>query len=310
MLIPRLRRVFFFAAVCIISLNATSFAQQGAKTAPGGRLIELKVPAPSLKGNLLGDPAEQSIAVYLPPGYDTSSTARYPTLYLLHGYTATNGAWLNGYQGMKLQVLMDDMIKSGKVGEMIVVAPNGWNAYKGGFYTNSTVAGGWEDYIYRDVVQYVDSHYRTFARAESRGIAGHSMGGYGALTLAMKHPDVFGAVYALSPCCLGIEGDFSAENPAWLPTLRLTSKEQLDKPPKSFGEFYQMAFVALAAALSPNPSHTPLLVDLPYRERNGQVEKNEPVYEQWRSKMPVYMVEDNKSNLLKLRGIFFDYGQN
>ena len=309
MLLPRLTRVFFFAVVCIISLNATSFAQQGAKPAPGGRLIELKVPAPSLKGNLLGDPAEQSIAVYLPPGYDTSSTARYPTLYLLHGYTATNGAWLNGYQGMKLQVLMDDMIKSGKVGEMIVVAPNGWNAYKGGFYTNSTVAGGWEDYIYRDVVQYVDSNYRTIARAESRGIAGHSMGGYGALTLAMKHPDVFGAVYALSPCCVVMEGDFSEQNPAWFNTLRLTSREQLNKPPKSIEEFYQMAFVALAAAFSPNPTRGPFYVDFPYQERDGRIEKNEPVFAKWRSKMPVYMVGENKANLLKLRGIFIDVGE-
>ena len=303
-------RSILIAVACSLVLASTSFAQQAAKpTRAAGKLIEVKVPAPSLKGNLLGDPTEQGVAIYLPPSYESEPTRRYAVLYMLHGFTGSNKTWTSN-EGVNLPALMNDMIANGKVPEMIIVGPNGWNSYKGAFYTNSVVNGNWEDYIYRDVVQYIDSHFRTLARVESRGIAGHSMGGYGALTLAMKHPDVFGAVYALSPCCLGIEGDMSADNPAWLPTLRLTSREQLAKPPKSFGEFFQMAFVALAAALSPNPSHAPLLVDLPYQERNGRVEKNEPVYEKWRSKMPVYMVEDNKSNLLKLRGIFFDYGQN
>ncbi|HEX6732782.1 MAG TPA: alpha/beta hydrolase-fold protein [Pyrinomonadaceae bacterium] len=135
------------------------------------------------------------------------------------------------------------------------------------------------------------------------------MGGYGAVTLAMKHPDVFTAVYALSPCCLGIEGDLSSKNPAWLKTIRLTSKEALKPTPQSFEEFYQLAFIAVAAAFSPNPQHSPFYVDLPYQETDGRVEKNESVFSKWRAKMPVYMVEDHKENLLKLRGIFIDYGQ-
>ena len=305
------RRRFITPVLLVIScwLAAAVGAQQ-ATPARTGRLVEIKLTAPSLKGNLLGDPVEQTIAVYLPPSYETSPTKRYPTLYLLHGFTGNNKAWTTkGYQGMSLQPVMDELIKNGKVREMIVVAPNGWNSYKGAFYQNSTVNGNWEDYIYRDLVQQIDSNYRTLARSESRGIAGHSMGGYGALTLAMKHPDVFGAVYALSPCCLGIEGDFTEDNPGWVNTLRLTSKEQLAAPPKSLAEFYQTAFVALAAALSPNPSRPPFYVDFPYEERDGHVVKNDVVFAKWRSKMPVYMVEENKENLLKLRGIFIDYGQ-
>ena len=307
----RSRTRFIPAVLFLISCwLATNVVAQQAAPAPIGRLVEVKVTAPSLKGNLLGDPAEQTIAVYLPPSYETSPTRRYPTLYLLHGFTATNKAWLSGgYQGLNLQPAMDELIKSGKIHEMIVVAPTGWNAYKGSFYTNSTVNGNWEDYIYRDVVQTVDTTYRTIARPQSRGIAGHSMGGYGAITLAMKHPDVFSAVYALSPCCLGMEGDFTEDNPGWVKTLRLTSKEQLAAPPKSLAEFYQTAFVALAAALSPNPSRPPFYVDFPYEERDGHVVKNDVVFAKWRSKMPVYMVGENKENLLKLRGIFIDYGQ-
>ncbi len=301
---------FICALVCAISFAATGFAQEATSRAAAGKLVELKVSAPALKGNLLGDPAEQTVAVYLPPSYDTSPAKRFPTLYLLHGFTANNKAWTGGgYQGMNLQSSMDEMIRSGKVREMIVVMPNGWNVYRGAFYTNSKVTGNWEDYIYHDLVQHIDANYRTIARPESRGIAGHSMGGYGAMTLAMKHPDVFSAVYALSPCCLGMEADMTSENPAWLKTIRLTSKEQLKAKPESLDEFFEIAFVALSAAFSPNPERPPFLVDFPYHEREGRLEQNENIVAKWRSKMPLYMVDENKENLFKLRGIFIDYGQ-
>ena len=260
---------------------------------------------------MLGDPTEQSAAVYLPPSYDASPAKRYPTLYLLHGFLGNNKVWTKGgYQGMSLQPLMDEMIRAGRIREMIVVAPNGWNAYRGAFYTNSSVNGNWEDYIFRDLVQNIDANYRTIAKPESRGIAGHSMGGYGAVSLAMKHPDVFSAVYALSPCCLGMEGDFTSDNPAWLKTIRLTSKDQLKPKPESLDDFYPIALMALSAAFSPNPEHPPFYVDFPYNEREGRLEKNESVYARWRAKMPLYMIDENKNNLLKLRGIVIDYGQN
>ncbi len=307
---PRRLTSFIFALVSAISFAATGFAQETTSRAAAGRLVEVKLSAPALKGNLLGDPVEQSVAVYLPPSYDTSPAKRFPTLYLLHGFLGNNKAWTSGgYQGLSLQPLMDEMIKAGKIREMIVVLPNGWNVYRGAFYTNSTVTGNWEDYIYRDLVQNVDANYRTLARPESRGIAGHSMGGYGAIALAMKHPDVFSAVYALSPCCLGMEGDFTSENPAWLKTIRLTSKEQLKEKPESFDQFFQIAFVAISAAFSPNPERSPFYVDFPYQERDGRLEKNESVFARWRAKMPLYMLDENKENLLKLRGIFIDYGQ-
>lgn len=303
-------RVALFLLLSTLSV-LTAFGQEATGRAGEGRLVEFKLSAPALKNNLLGDPSEQSVAVYLPPGYQTAPAKRFPTLYLLHGFTGSIKAWTSdGYQGMSLVPLMDGMIKSGKISEMIVVVPNGNNAYRGSFYTNSTVTGNWEDYIYRDLVNYIDTHYRTLARAQSRGIAGHSMGGYGAIVLGMRHPDVFSTVYALSPCCVGIEGDFGEENPAWLKTLRLTSRDQIKGPPKSIAEFFSIAHVALAAAFSPNTERAPFHVDFPYQEREGRVEKNESVYARWRSQMPLYMVDEKKENLLKLRGLYLDYGQN
>jgi S-formylglutathione hydrolase FrmB len=245
-LIVKLNRVAtaaLFILLCTLFSSGT-LSQQGTAPTTTSKLLQLKIQAPSLKGNLLGDPAEQPIYVCLPPGYE-SSTQRYPTLYLLHGFTANSSVWINGaYQGMKLQTLMDDSIKSGKVREMIVVAANGSNAYKGSFYTNSSVTGNWEDFIVRDLVNYVDANYRTIPRAESRGIAGHSMGGYGSVMLGMKHPEIFSAVYALSPCCLAMEADMGEANSAWSGVLQLTSKEQLSGPSRSFAQFFHTAFVA------------------------------------------------------------------
>lgn len=309
MLTRRFNR-FSFALFFIVSLAPAAYSQEAARQTVTGRLVELSIPAPSLKGNLLGDPVEQKVTVYLPPSYESSPSKRYPTVYLLHGYSARNNAWTSGgYQGLSLQTVMDEMIKAGKIREMIIVAPSGWNAYGGAFYTNSSVTGNWEDFIYRDVVGNIDTNYRTIAGAESRGIAGHSMGGYGAITLGMKHPDVFSTVYALSPCCLVLDGDLGADNSSWSKVNRLKSKDQLKLRPESFADFFTIVFVALSAAFSPNPARAPFPVDFPFQERDGRIEKNESAYNLWRSKMPLYMVDENKQNLLKLRGLFVDYGE-
>lgn len=322
----RLKRVATALPVILLFtlFSPVTLSQQGTAPATTSKLLQLKIQAPSLKGNLLSDPTEQPIYLYLPPGYE-GSTKRYPTLYLLHGFTSNSSVWINGqYQGMKLQTLMDDSIKNGKVREMIVVAANGSNAYKGSFYTNSVVTGNWEDFIVRDLVNYVDTNYRTIRRAESRGIAGHSMGGYGSVMLGMKHPDIFGAVYALSPCCLAIEADMGEANSAWSGVLQLTSKDQLNGTPRTFAQFYYSAMIALSAAFSPNPNRTPFFVDFPFESKSGIcnppaegklltetpcVQRNEPVYEKWRSNFPVYVAKANKEKLKRLRGIFLDYGE-
>ena len=306
----RMIALLLICMIFMLSFARPSWTQEMARGATG-KLIEATIPVPALKGNKLGDAAEQPVAVYLPPSYETSPQKRYPTLYLLHGFTGKITEWTrNGYQGMSLQPVMDGLIKSGAIGEMIVVVPNGANAYGGSFYANSTVTGNWEDYIARDLVTYIDNTYRTIAKSESRGIAGHSMGGYGSIMLAMKHPDIFSAAYALSPCCLGLEADMGAENPAWQKTLALKSQNELKKRPETFDEFWTLVFVALSAALSPNPEHSPFFADYPFRLENGRLVPNEAVYKKWLSKMPVNLVDEYKENLLKLKGLYIDYGQN
>ena len=232
---------------------------------------------PSLAGNLVGDPTTQHVFVYLPPGYARASAKRYPTLYLLHGYSGRPEEWVkNGHQGMNLTPEMDSLIAKGVAAEMIVVVPNARNAYLGSFYTNSPVTGNWEDYIYRDLVTYIDNRFRTIAKPAARGIAGHSMGGYGAFMLAMKHPDVFGSVYALAPCCLGFEGDITADNHAWAKAARVTSQDAFSREPQSFDDFWVNVLIAVSAAFAPNTGKGPVYADFPFAEKNGLLVANEP----------------------------------
>lgn len=94
---------------------------------------------------------------------------------------------------------MDQQIRRGIIQEMIVVMPNANHSLGGSWYHNSPLTGNWEDYVVQDVVAYVDHHFDTLATAAARAVAGHGMGGLGALEIALKHPDVFQTVYALSP---------------------------------------------------------------------------------------------------------------
>src|SRR5580704_15084037 len=115
-----------FYLVCFSGRALPLLAQAPATAPQTRRLVELKLHSAALEGNRLGDPADQSVAVYLPPTYETSPTQRFPTLYLLHGFDGNIEQWTtHGYQGMTLQDTMDALIEAGTIREMIVVVPNG-----------------------------------------------------------------------------------------------------------------------------------------------------------------------------------------
>ncbi len=172
-------------AVVVFVLALASVAREVSH----GQVVYITVHGASLEHNHVGDSPDRAVAVYLPPNYE-KSTQHYPALYLLHGYTADERGWMNpDYVG--LPGMMDRLIAQHAIGPMIVVMPNSFNRFGGSFYTNSELSGDWEDFIARDLVGYIDAHYRTLAAAVSRGIAGHSMGGYGAVRIGMQHPEIF-----------------------------------------------------------------------------------------------------------------------
>jgi enterochelin esterase-like enzyme len=88
--------------------------------------------------------------------------------------------------------------------EMILVMPNAFTLYQGSMCSNSATIGDWEDFVAKELVAYIDAHYRTIADRGGRGLAGHSMGGYGAILIGMKHPEVYSSLYLMSPCCMEV----------------------------------------------------------------------------------------------------------
>ena len=289
-------------AFCRASLPFLVLAVAGCAAAQS-RIVDAKVHSAGLEHNRLGDPADQPVSIVLPAAYAQDAQRRFPVLYFLHGF-ADRTPRHNAAEF--LRSALDRQIAAGAAQPFIIVLPNGLNKYLGAFYANSSTTGNWDDYITRDLVQYVDSHYRTFADPAHRVIAGHSMGGYGALTLAFRHPDVFGSVYAMSPCCTDMVGDAGPSNPAWktIPTLHSPA----DVPAAlSKGQFLVAAWGAMDAALDPDPS-SPLYGDPPFRLVNGQIRTDPEAYRRIASNMPVNMVIPLLPNIVQLRAIFIEYG--
>jgi enterochelin esterase-like enzyme len=170
-------------------------------TAPDkkGTVERIKVRGAALDGNLEGDSPDRDVFIYLPPGYATNRNQRYPVVYLLHGYGLTAERWMP-FTG--LAETADKLIAGGAIKEMIFVSPDAYTKHGGSMYSASATIGDWETYIAEDLVGYVDKNYRTIPNRESRGLAGHSMGGYGTFRIGMKRPDVFSALYPMSACCL------------------------------------------------------------------------------------------------------------
>lgn len=274
-----------------------------------GRVAREKVHAISLEKNLTNEATDRAVSIYLPPSYASSPNKRYPVLYLLHGIGDTDETWTTPWikdaQWQSLPDVMNRGIAEHRFGEIIVVMPDAHTNWGGSFYTNSIATGNWEDFIVSDLVHYIDGKYRTLARPESRGIAGHSMGGYGAIKLGMKHPELYSVVYGINPALLGWGQDISADNPAF--------DFVLTKQPKTIeeamqGGFYPVGIIVVAQAFSPNVNQPGTFADLPFKRVDGKLEKAEPAYSRWTENMPVYMVDKYVANLKKLRGLKFDSG--
>lgn len=264
----------------------------------------IKLESAALASNLIGAKSEKTITVYLPPSYNTS-TQRYPVVYYLPGYSDST-------MGISLPKDANDLMEAGAIQDMILVTIPGGES----FYTNSPVTGNWEDFIVEEVVAYVDSHYRTLPNVESRGIAGHSMGGYGSLNIAMRYPDVFSAVYSMSPGLFNEDGLWSSQmygdfnTPNFMKELSrilaLPEAEQLTAvlgSPFSFTIAYGMAF-------APNPDNPPFYFDYPFTEVNGELVRDDAIWARWESGFGGIAEEviEYRDNFLKLKGFTVDYG--
>jgi enterochelin esterase-like enzyme len=264
-----------------------------AQSGPGGTVEHIKVHSPAIEGNLQGNSAERDVLVYLPPSYGAQTGRRYPVVYQLHGWLPGGEQW----SGMiDLREGTDRAVASGNAKEMIVVVPDSLTVHGGSMYSTSITSGDFEGFIARDLVAYVDGRYRTIARRESRGLSGHSMGGYGTLRIGMKHPELYSSLYAMSSCCLA---PYTADSGGLAEAAEIETLEQAAQA--GIGARVQLT---LAAAWSPNPSKPPLFFDFPIE--NGELEPL--ILTKWNANVPLAMIDQYIPNLKKLAAIGIEVG--
>lgn len=265
-------------------------AVAGAKPAAVERI---RIRGASLEGNLEGNAVERDALVILPPTYATDTRRRYPVVYALHGYSIGAEQWSKEIQ---VPQTIEGAFAQG-AHEMIVVLPDSKTVHNGSMYSSSITTGDFERFIARDVVSYVDAHYRTIANRNSRGLVGHSMGGYGASRIGMKHAEVFGSLYIMSPCCLSPRAapPANAANEAALAAV----KSPADAAKLPFGVRAQFA---AAAAWAPNPNNPPFYLDLPLGE------KQQAVLARFAANAPLAFIDQYIAQLKQYRAIAIDVG--
>lgn len=316
-------RLVVFAVIG--SISGVVAAEAG--VARSGRVVRETIVATSLEGNRLGDPAEREIAVYLPPSYAAGAERRFPVVYFLGGFNAPVDAYLPGGLYGSLLSAVERAMADGEAAEMIVVVVSGCNALRGSFYVNSPMTGDWERHVVEEVVGHVDARYRTRAWSAARGLSGHSMGGFGALNLALRHPEVFGWCYALSPLLLERDGlaelmpfengargaAFLAETERWR-GWRLAEAQRAADAWRSRavqgGDRATVFTHAYGAAFVPSVQPTALGFDYPFRHEPDGLQIDSECWWRWEAGLgdPEARVARYRAGAAELRGLAFEYG--
>jgi S-formylglutathione hydrolase FrmB len=255
----------------------------------------IKIRGKALEGNLESNAVDRDVIVFLPPSYSRDKHRRYPVIYALHGYSIGAEQWSHE---IHVPQTIEGAFAQG-ANEMIVVLPDSKTLHNGSMYSSSVTTGDFENFIAHDVVSYIDAHYRTIPYRLSRGLVGHSMGGYGASRIGMKHADVFGSLYIMSPCCLSARpaGPANPEVDKALESVK-TPEDSAKLP------FFARAQLASAAAWSPDPKNPPLYLDLAVKD--GVVQQE--ILAKWAANAPLAFIDQYIGNLRQYRAIAIDVG--
>ncbi|MHB8816483.1 MAG: alpha/beta hydrolase [Steroidobacteraceae bacterium] len=294
-------RATALSVMAAVSLIAPAYAQMKTESpaiVPGAKPVtveHLKVHSAAVAGNLEGESADRDVIVFLPPGYHRDKSRRYPVVYALHGFFIGAEEWTHE---IRVPQTIEGAFAKGSR-PMIVVLPDSKTVYGGSMYSSSVTSGDFERFIAHDLVAYIDAHYRTIPERVSRGLAGHSMGGYGVARIGMKHPDVFGSLYIMSPCCL------SDSNLKPMDAATEKAVRALKSPADSASlPWYVRPQLAQAAAWSPDPKKPPLYSDLPYENGVAQAD----VLAKWSANEPPVFIDQYVDNLREYRAIAMDVG--
>jgi len=282
-----------------------------------GRIETITIDSAALAGNALGDPARREVVVWLPPSYDHAPERRYPVVIFLAGYSGVGRGLFQGSSPWApgLDERLDRLVAEGRMGEIILAAPDCFTRLGGSQYLDSPASGNYETHVCSEVVAAVDRRFRTRAAtdgARARGIAGKSSGGFGALVLAMRHPDLFGAVASHAGDAY-FELSVLQDVPKTFRTLRRHGGvdgflRHFDAAiVKSGDDFTTMMMLALAAAYAPDAS-APHGFALPFDPTTGALV--ESVWRRWKATAwdPVELVAPHAEALRQMALIYLDAG--
>jgi len=275
---------------------------------PGAKPVaveHIKIHGTALEGNLEGDAVDRDVIVFLPPSYEKEKHRRYPVVYAMHGFFIGAEQWTHE---IHVPQTIEGAFALGAQ-EMIVVLPDSKTIYNGSMYSSSVTTGDFEKFISHDVVAYIDAHYRTIPERTSRGLVGHSMGGYGASRIGMKHSDVFGALYIMSPCCLSPMTGGGFGPPEKMKEMAIENEKKiagLKSPSDAAAALpgFGIAQLATAAAWAPDPKNPPLYLDLPTKEGLPVPE----IQAKFAANAPLVFVDQYIGNLKQYRAIAMDVG--
>lgn len=276
-----------------------------------GRVMLVEFDSDILRGNPAGDPHVRRIPVWIPPSYDVEPARRYPVVYVLSGFTGRGRMLLNDNAwSPSLDDRLDALVGSGRCGEMIVVMPDALTRYGGSQYLDSAATGPYVRHLVAELVPWVDANFRTRGTREARGVAGKSSGGFGAITLGMKHADVFAAVACHSgdmyfEFCYGpdLPRACSVLQEAGGPRAFLEAFER--RPQKGKDDFLALNILAMAACYSPDPA-AELGIALPFDLATSAL--RDDVWARWLEHDPLRIAARHAEALRSLALLYLDCG--
>lgn len=275
-----------------------------------GRIEMTGFESAALADNPLGDPSARRVPVWLPPSYDHEPARRYPVLFVLTGFGGRGRMLLNDNPwSPSLDDRLDALTAAG-MPECLVVMPDCFTRLGGSQYLDSSATGRYETHLVGELVPWVDRTFRTRAERAHRGIVGKSSGGYGALRLAMRHPDVFGAAASHSGDLL-FEYCYGPDLPRACSVLqeaggvRAFVERFESRPQKGKDDFLAFNIVGMSACYSPEPG-AELGVGLPFDLASGLPRPE--VWQRWLAHDPLRMLPTHAEALRGLRLLFLDCG--
>jgi hypothetical protein len=276
-----------------------------------GTLNEHLIDSALLRGNPLGDPHERPLWVYVPPGYASEPERRYPSVYVIQGYTGQVAMWRNRSPFRQPFIeTADAVFAAGEAPPAIVVYVDAWTAYGGSQFVDSPGTGKYHSYLCDEVVPWVDAHYRTLADSTHRAIMGKSSGGFGSMITPMLRPDLFGALAThagdslyeycylrdFGPAVRALRG-YDGDIWRWWDDFRSRVAFTKDEDP------LLISMLGVAACFSAREDGT---VQLPFDTRTGVVDQ--AVWARWLAWDPVRMAPEYADALRSLHSVWIDAG--